>query len=161
MTACRNGDLPFLKQSKDLGTEINYLLECKKKGDPFYRKSISLLHLACLNKDLQLVNFLLGRGASVDLKANVNPFDLDEAIFNMVSCLCCLPPFFLCCPQKDFPAHMRWRTRAGATYFPGFFTVTPLESIRDGEMRVRIESMDSNRRAPVINQQPTAVPPMH
>ncbi len=68
LAACRNGNLSFLEKSSELKNEINYLFESKEKDCPFYRKSISLLHLACRNKNLEIVNFLLNMGASVDTK---------------------------------------------------------------------------------------------
>ena len=155
--AAEAGNHKLIQMLSESGADVNVRTSTRHGPTP--------LHLAAFNprtaaRKETTMKTLLNLGASIDLEANVNPLDSSDIAFDMIFCPCfcwCIP--IMDCIQSEIPVHRRWTTRAGARYFPGFFTVTPLELINDREMQARIASVaaNSNRRVPPISHQPTAV----
>ena len=77
--ACRNNDLDYLtKNSMELRRCIDYL-HVNKKEDSRVEESISLLHVACLENNPQVVKLLLEQGANPNIelpKSGLTPIEL-------------------------------------------------------------------------------------
>ena len=78
VTACRNNNLDFLTNSRQLARRVDYLFSNKNK-DSKLEESISLLHVACIENKPQVVKLLLERDADPNIKlpkSGLTPIEL-------------------------------------------------------------------------------------